>query len=318
VPCTCALINGQTRASSQAQHYPEGASLPDTATDTRRFALPDGEIAALIWPHPDATRIVYLHGNSFNALSGRKLLERLAGRYEIIAPDLRGHGATTLPADPSRHRDWHVYARDLIALLDQLDDRPLVLAGHSMGAVTALFASQMLERKPQGLALIDPVILPGSFYALNHTPLWHLMWQRFPLVQSALRRSNFWPDADAVRERYGARPPFARWANGVLDDYLAGGLVERGGGVALACDPAWEAANYASHRHNPVRAAHNAGAPIRILKAGSGSTVRDVRSLSRAGAVITELPGHSHLAPLENPVACADWLAEQVEGFVSS
>jgi len=187
-----------------------------------------------------------------------------------------------------------------------------------MGAVTALFASQMLDRKPLGLALIDPVILPSSFYAINHTPLWHLMWRRFPLVQSALRRSNFWPDTGAVRDRYSARPPFASWADGVLDDYLEGGLVERGGGVSLACEPAWEAANYASHRHHPVRAAQRAGAPIRILKAGKGSTVRDIKSLTRAGAVITELPDHTHLAPLESPAACADWLADQVEGFASS
>lgn len=282
---------------------------------TRRFTLPDGEMAALVWPRPGATRLIFLHGNGFNAHSGVKLLERLADRYEIIAPDLRGHRATTLPADPTRHRDWYVYARDVIAMLDQLDARPFVLAGHSMGGVTALLTAEMLGAKPLGLALIDPVILPGSFYALNHTPLWHLMWRRFPLVQGALRRGNFWPDVDAVKARYASRPPFSYWAMGVLDDYLAGGLKPVEGGFALACDPAWEAANYASHRHDPVRAARRAGAPIAVLKAERASTVRDVAGLTRAGAVITLLPGHSHLAPMENPAACADWIAGVVEGF---
>ncbi|MGY6662499.1 MAG: alpha/beta fold hydrolase [Glycocaulis sp.] len=289
--------------------------MADTAPETRRFTLPDGEINALVWSKPGATRIIFLHGNGFNALSGKKLLERLADHYEIIAPDLRGHGATTLPADPARHRDWYVYTRDMKAMLDQLDDRPFVLAGHSMGGVIALLTAEKLETKPLGLALIDPVILPGGFYAFNHTPLWHLTWRRFPLVQGALRRGNFWPEVQAVKARYASRPPFSYWATGVLDDYLAGGLKSVEGGFALACDPRWEAANYASHRHDPVRAARRAGAPIAVLKAEKASTVRDVAGLTRAGAVITPLPGHSHLAPMENPQACAEWIAGVVEGF---
>ena len=289
--------------------------MPVLTPETRRFTSPDGEINALVWPKPGATRIVFLHGNGFNARSGMKLLERLADRYEIIAPDLRGHGSTTLPADPAGHRDWHVYARDVETLLGQLDPRAFVLAGHSMGGVTALLACERLDPKPLGLAVIDPVVLPRSFYAINHTPFWHLMWRRFPLVQGALRRGNFWPDADAVKARYADRPPFIHWADGVLDDYLAGGLKTVDGGVALACDPAWEAANYASHRHDPVGAARRAGVPIAVLKAGKASTVRDIAGLERAGAVITPLPGHSHLAPMENPAACAEWIVRQVEGF---
>ncbi|AZU03230.1 alpha/beta hydrolase fold protein [Glycocaulis alkaliphilus] len=289
--------------------------MSDLRPETRRFTLPDGEISALVWPKPGATRLIFLHGNGFNALSGKKLLERLADHYEIIAPDLRGHGATTLPADPARHRDWYVYTRDMKAMLDQLDDRPFVLAGHSMGGVIALLTAEKLETKPLGLALIDPVILPGGFYAFNHTPLWHLTWRRFPLVQGALRRGNFWPEVQAVKARYASRPPFSYWATGVLDDYLAGGLKPVEGGFALACDPHWEAANYASHRHDPVRAARRAGAPITVLKAEKASTVRDEAGLKRAGAVITPLPGHSHLAPMENPAACAEWIAGVVEGF---
>ena len=127
--------------------------------ETRRFSLPDGEMSALVWPRPGATRIVFLHGNGFNAGVYRQMLGLLAAQYEIVAPDLRGHGATTLPADPARHRDWHVYAHDIIAMLDQLDSRPFVLAGHSMGGVAALLTAEKLTGKPLGLALIDPVIL---------------------------------------------------------------------------------------------------------------------------------------------------------------
>ena len=143
------------------------------------------------------------------------------------------------------------------------------------------------------------------------------MWRRFPLVQGALRRGNFWPNTQAAKARYASRPPFVHWADGVLDDYLTSGLRLVEGGVALSCDPAWEAANYASHRHDPVRAARHAGVPVQVLKAGKASTVMDEKGLIRAGTAITPLPSHSHLAPMENPAACAAWIAQIVEGFAS-
>jgi pimeloyl-ACP methyl ester carboxylesterase len=64
-------------------------------------------------------------------------LAALAERYRVIAPDLRGHGRTTVPPSGNTPREM---AADLAALVERLGAPPLVAIGHSMGAqvVTAL------------------------------------------------------------------------------------------------------------------------------------------------------------------------------------
>ena len=99
----------------------------------------------------------------------------------------------------------------------------------------------------------------------------------------------------------------------LLEDYLTDGLIEtEDGGVRLACPPAWEAANFAAQGHDPVRAARRAGAPIHVLKAEHGSTVRRAAALARAGARIDAAPGAGHLMPMERPAETAAWLEHRL------
>ncbi|GAA4282502.1 hypothetical protein GCM10022261_00330 [Brevibacterium daeguense] len=52
--------------------------------------------------------------------------------HRVIAPDARGHGASSTPADPYRRVD------DVVALLDGLDLDAVVAVGLSMGAATGI------------------------------------------------------------------------------------------------------------------------------------------------------------------------------------
>jgi pimeloyl-ACP methyl ester carboxylesterase len=148
---------------------------------------------------------------------------------------------------------------------------------------------------------------------LAHTPIWPLIANRMGLVRGALTRADGWPDRNAVLARYRDKALFAAWAPGVLEDYLADGLVEtEDGGVRLACAPAWEAANFAAQGHDPVAAARKAGAPLHVLKAEHGSTVRRAAALARAGAQIDAAPGAGHLMPMERPQETAAWLEHRL------
>jgi esterase len=75
------------------------------------------------------TPIVAVHGTfgrgtTFNAVAGR-----LAPDYRVIAPDLRGHGA-------SDHGGPFDFVTDLAAFIEALDLAPALLIGHSLGGIT--------------------------------------------------------------------------------------------------------------------------------------------------------------------------------------
>jgi len=272
-----------------------------------QFQLEDGVMAAWRWPNPGAPILVFAHANGFNGGVYRQLLQPLSGRFDIIAPDLRGHGRTSLPADPRTHLSWDIYARDLLALYGQLERAPTLLAGHSMGASSTLLAAAQMADIP-ALALIEPVVLPPSLYLMAHSPLWPFMKGTVKQGQMARKRSNGWPDAASVIERYKSRPTFARWAEGVLEDYLEDGLTPFEDGVRLSCAPEWEAANFEGQAHNLLKAARKVGGRARVLKASKGSTVINIRGLQLRGQTIETIEG-GQLAPMESPEVVSQWLA---------
>jgi 2-succinyl-6-hydroxy-2,4-cyclohexadiene-1-carboxylate synthase len=107
--------------------------------------------------------LVLLHGFAGSAQSWEDLIPRLATHYQVIAPDLPGHGSTARPADPARYAMAAVGA-DLVALLDSITPEPVHLLGYSMGGRLALYfalhhpdrvRSLMLESASPGLATAE-------------------------------------------------------------------------------------------------------------------------------------------------------------------
>jgi len=85
--------------------------------------------------------VLLLHGFSGNAdLNWFQpgIAQKIAAAgYRVIAPDLRGHGASPYDAAPDR---WpaDAIARDQIALTAHLGEAPYATVGYSMGAISAL------------------------------------------------------------------------------------------------------------------------------------------------------------------------------------
>ncbi len=79
----------------------------------------------------------------------------LAAHFQVIAPDLLGHGDSDAPADPARYAMAHAVA-DLGALLDALGIERTALLGYSLGGRVALaFACEQPRR-------VTALILEGA------------------------------------------------------------------------------------------------------------------------------------------------------------
>ena len=281
----------------------------------RVVAVPGGEIAALEFgPEDRAIDIVFVHANGFNAQTYRTLLSPLAAGLRILAIDQRGHGATTLPADPKGRRSWRDLRDDLVGLLEVLDGPPVVLAGHSMGGTVSLLAAAERPERVKGLLLLDPVIMPWLANLYAKAP-WTSGrgFMQLPIAQAALKRRAVFDNREAVFAGYKGRGAFKTWPETMLADYVAGGVVDAPDGkVRLACAPAWEASNYAAQAHDPWRAIRRVSAPVKILKAQKHSTCRAGDGFARRGrnVRIETVEGTSHFLPMERPDLVRDALFE--------
>jgi pimeloyl-ACP methyl ester carboxylesterase len=73
--------------------------------------------------------------------------------WRLLAPDLRGHGASDWVTPPRYVIED--FAGDLIGLLDVLAPQPIVLVGHSMGGRIAAWLAAHHPRRVRGLVLMD-------------------------------------------------------------------------------------------------------------------------------------------------------------------
>jgi len=199
----------------------------------RRVPLPTrgGEMAVLDFGPPERpVDIVFSHANGFNAGTYRSILAPLSGEMRILAIDLRGHGASTLPTPIEGRDGWREFRDDLLAFLAAAADGPVVLAGHSMGGTSSLLAAAAQPERVRSLALFDPVIFEAQSPAQMESPL----------VQGALRRRARFPSKQAVIEAYSGRGAFKSWSPEQLADYVEAGFRPTATGeVTLACAPEW-------------------------------------------------------------------------------
>ncbi|GGC95860.1 alpha/beta fold hydrolase [Aquisalinus flavus] len=282
-------------------------TLPDRGGDMHLRRWGDG-----------APSVVVLHANGLTALSYRQLIAPLAAEHDILAFDHRGHGRTGLPADPDDLRDWHVYADDAAALLAQ-HAQPAegwTLIGHSMGAVTSLMVAASGRIPVRRIVMIEPVVVPVAAHWIARSPMRGVMREILPVARKAAARRASFPDAVAAKNSYAGKPFFARWADGVLDDYLADGLAHDGEAVRLACDPAWEAATFAAQGHSFWQALDAATAAtngrVSAIYAETGSTASGTSRIRLSGQGVRGivLPAATHLAPQEYPAECAALIAD--------
>lgn len=129
-----------------------------------RVPVDGGELHALTWGDTGEL-IVAIHGISASAVSIQPLADRLADRFRLVAPDLRGRGGSAELPGPF---GMATHARDVTDLLDALGaDRAIVL-GESMGGYVAVQLAISHPERVARLVLVDgglPLPVPEALRA---------------------------------------------------------------------------------------------------------------------------------------------------------
>ena len=123
--------------------------------------------------NPLGTPVILLHGYTDSGRSFQFVLpalEKENPRLRIIAPDLRGHGESSMPdsvqcrENPETCFSPADFAADIVALMDQLNIPKAHIVGHSMGSAVA----QELALHHSGR--VNSLVLIGTFVNGKESP----------------------------------------------------------------------------------------------------------------------------------------------------
>lgn len=97
--------------------------------------------------------LLMLHGVTRRWQTFLPLLPSLAKTWHVMAPDFPGHGESGRSNESYRVID---YVRDTVGLIQTYTTGPVVLYGHSLGAMVATAVAAELPRQVRGIVLEDP------------------------------------------------------------------------------------------------------------------------------------------------------------------
>ena len=101
--------------------------------------------------------LLLLHGNPQTHLMWHKIAPRLAQKFTVVAPDLRGYGASDKPFGEPGHSTYskRVMAQDQVALMTHLGFEKFYAAGHDRGGRVAHRLTRDHPERVEKLAVLD-------------------------------------------------------------------------------------------------------------------------------------------------------------------
>jgi haloacetate dehalogenase len=298
-------------------------TLPDLFPGfaNRRFRTEGADIFARIGG--SGPPLFLLHGYPQTHVMWHRIAPRLAERFELIVPDLRGYGASSTPPADIEHYAYskRAMARDVIDIADRLGLARFFLCGHDRGGRVgyrlALDHAERLEK----LIVLDIVPTYDMWHRLTRdlamqTFHWTFLAQPAPWPEDIIGRdpvgwldhklarwggsgdlSVFSPDALAHYRAFFAEP--AR-IHATCEDYRAGAgydlaadEADRALGRRLACPVAvfWGARGIPSKTSGPLAIWHDWCNDVQGRPIESGHFLAEENPDETARAILDFLAG---------------------------
>ncbi len=174
-----------------------GAAAGPVTTGT--VDAPDGVPLAFDVRGAGEPTLVFIHGWACDRGYWREQLDVFARDHRVVSLDLAGHGESG-----ATRSTWSLdgLASDLVAVVEALDLRRVVLVGHSMGGSVALLAAPRLRERLLGIVgvdmLHDPKMVPT---AEMMAPLLSRFEADYPGTMAAMVEAAFPKDGEpSVRD----------------------------------------------------------------------------------------------------------------------
>ena len=123
--------------------------------DNQIYRIPSDGLEIIAETCGQGPPLVFAHGLTGNRHVTLKRLASLAGMYQLVAYDQRGHNQSTSVTDPALY-DVDRMAGDMAAVMDALDIPSAIVGGESMGAATTLAFALCWPQRIDKLLLTAP------------------------------------------------------------------------------------------------------------------------------------------------------------------
>jgi pimeloyl-ACP methyl ester carboxylesterase len=240
----------------------------------------------------DGPALALVHGFPLDHTVWTDQIDALAGKYRVIAPDLRGFGAS------GNDRAFSILdlADDLHTLLQSLGALPCVLAGLSMGGYVSLAFCKKYPADLRGLVLIDTKADGDD-------------------AQARIKRDEM---AEVARESGAEAVAEMMFPRMLAPANQSGAVAERLRRVMLNCPSATiaHACLAMRDRDDFVNDLPSIPVPVMLIYGEQDAITppqkgRDIAArVSRSQLVV--IPGAGHMTPIETPRA----VSEALEGFM--
>ena len=202
-------------------------TLPDLFPGfaSRRFATQGAEIFARIGG--SGPPLFLLHGYPQTHVIWHRVAPRLAERFQLIIPDLRGYGSSSTPPADIEHYTYskRAMAQDVIDIADQLGVPRFLLCGHDRGGRVGYRLALDRPDRIEKLVTLDIVPTYDMWHRLTRdlamqTFHWTFLAQHAPWPEEIIGRDSIgW--LDHKLERWGGTGDLSVFSAEALAHYRA-------------------------------------------------------------------------------------------------
>jgi 3-oxoadipate enol-lactonase len=242
--------------------------------------------------------ILLLHAFPLSGVMWIPQLEEWRQSYRVIAPDLRGVGASAGGAPTDRYCSVDEYAHDMAALLKSLDVSQAVVLGLSMGGYVAFALYRNYPEMVQALVLCDTrseTDTPEGREA-RYKMIEAVRAQGSSVAAETMLPKLFAPDT------YKLRPDLVAQVGGLIENNNPAGIMAGAGALAERPDS------------TPTLARINVPTLVVVGRDDQTVTVETARKMAQAipDWQLSVVPHAGHLSNLENP----EFFNQAVETFL--
>jgi pimeloyl-ACP methyl ester carboxylesterase len=253
--------------------------------------------------------VFFAHANGFPANSYAKLFAHLSDNIELIALDKFAHN----PEFPLNN-NWSNQVNELIHYIEtkrdiEGSDLPIVLVGHSFGAVISYLACCQKPSLFSGLIMLDPPLITGlAGWVFRLAKKTKIIDKITPAGKTKLRNTKWHHKTDLV-QYFKKRALFKNMDDECIADYVRAVTREHHGETSLHFDVQVEADIFRTIPDNLHKQYGKLETPSYLLTGKYTEVCTQKRRnhfiKGNAGVTHEEFDFGGHMFPLEKPIQVA-------------